>query len=42
MGEIARRRVEREYDLRVIAPKVADLYELAAGERARRIYDARS
>ena len=42
MGEIARRRVEREYDLRVIAPKVADLYELAAGERASRIYDARS
>jgi glycosyltransferase involved in cell wall biosynthesis len=42
MGEIARRRAEREYDLQVIAPKVANLYELAAGERGSRIYDARS
>ena len=29
MGEIARRRVEREYDVRVIAPKVVELYEEA-------------
>ncbi|PYQ64647.1 MAG: hypothetical protein DMF54_13500 [Acidobacteria bacterium] len=33
MGEIARRRVESEYDLQVIAPKVADLYVSAIGER---------
>jgi glycosyltransferase involved in cell wall biosynthesis len=35
MGEIARRRVEREYDLRVIAPKVAELYEVTTPEAAR-------
>jgi glycosyltransferase involved in cell wall biosynthesis len=33
MGEIARRRVETEYDLQVIAPKVAELYALTAEER---------